>query len=75
MFYAYVPRMPQIDIIQVRYSTFQYPDQDAYQYSYPEDVNVDPLFQVSVFAKRIFLFLPYLNSAYIISLPFTWKLN
>jgi len=38
-----------------RYSTFQYPDQDAY----PEDFNADALFHVSVSVKRICLCLPY----------------
>jgi len=42
-----------------RYSTFQYPDQDAYQDAYPEDFNADALFHVSVFVKRICLCLPY----------------
>jgi len=42
-----------------RYSTFQYPDQDAYQYAYPEDFNADALFHVSVSVKRICLFLHY----------------
>jgi len=37
------------------YSTFQYPDQDAY----PEDFNADALFHVSVSVKRICLSLPY----------------
>ena len=36
-----------------RYSTFQYPDQDAYQYAYAEDFNADTLFHVSVSVKRI----------------------
>jgi len=58
-----------------RYSTFQYPDQDAYQYPYPEDFNADTLFHVSVSVKRICRFLPCLNSAYKISLSFTWKFN
>jgi len=32
-----------------RYSTFQYPDQDAYQYPYPDDFNAPhALFHVSV---------------------------
>jgi len=42
-----------------RYSTFQYPDQDAYQDAYPEDFNADALFHVSVSVKRICLYLPY----------------
>jgi len=42
-----------------RYSAFQYPDQDAYQYLYAEDFNADTIFHVSVSVKRICLFLPY----------------
>ena len=54
-----------------RYSTFQYPDQDAYQDAYPEDFKADILFHVSVSVKRICLFYLTLNSAYIKSLQFT----
>jgi len=42
-----------------RYSTFQYPDQNAYQYPYAKDCNADTLFHVSVSVKRICQFLPY----------------
>jgi len=41
------------------YSTFQYPDQDAYQYPYAEDFNADTIFHVSVSVKRYCLFFPY----------------
>ena len=58
-----------------RYYTFQYPDQDAYQYPFAEDFNTDTLFHVSVSVKRICLFYLSLNSAYIISLSFTSKFN
>jgi len=42
-----------------RYSTFQYPDQDVYQYAYSEDFNADTLFHVSVSIKCICQFLHY----------------
>ena len=47
-----------------RYSTFQCPDQDAYQY-----FNADTLFHVAVSVSAYFVLT--LNSAYIISLSFT----
>ena len=50
-----------------RYFTFQYQDQNAYQYPYPEDFNADTLFHVSVSVKRICLFYLTLSCAYIIS--------
>ena len=55
-----------------RYSTFQYPDQDAYQDAYPEDFNADAVFHVSVSVKRYACVYLTINSAYIISLSFTW---
>jgi len=67
--YRDLRKQPQLG----RYSTFQYPDQDAYQYPYAEDFNADTLFHVSVTVKRIFLFYLTLSSAYIISLSLTSK--
>jgi len=46
-----------LNYLTLQYSTFQYPDQDAYHYPYPEDFNADTLFHASV--NRICLFLPY----------------
>jgi len=54
-----IRRMPQSKL--GRYSTFQYPDHDAYQYAYPEDFSADTLFRVSVSVKRICLILPYVT--------------
>ena len=35
-----------------------HPNQDAYQYPYPEDFNADTLFYVLVSVNRLCLFLP-----------------